>query len=230
MDYETSPEIMEIVKEMATPARSAYEILEDPTEDEVIKTAVRLYGALGNEARDLLWDGERFELYYKPIGWWVKDEGAEEHFPRAQSADEALDDFFLHGSWGAGERPYKAKAYAFRYVWDHDAGEFHKEDVTPGCHFVEADEPQCSASEHAWASPVEVVGGLKENPGVFGHGGGVRIREVCRHCGAYRITDTWYQDPTDGSVWDDDAVWYEDADEVSLDWVHRENSGSDQED
>lgn len=55
--------------------------------------------------------------------------------------------------------------------------------------------PACtSKSGHEWTSPHEVVGGLKENPGVFGHGGGVVIREVCAHCGRQRRTDTW----TDG--------------------------------
>lgn len=51
-------------------------------------------------------------------------------------------------------------------------------------------EPECSESEHSWASPYEVFGGLKENPGVWGHGGGVIIKELCKHCGCERTTDT----------------------------------------
>lgn len=54
-------------------------------------------------------------------------------------------------------------------------------------------EPECDDGEHKWESPVEIVGGIKENPGVWGHGGGVRIQEVCLKCGCGKLTDTWAQ-------------------------------------
>lgn len=55
-------------------------------------------------------------------------------------------------------------------------------------------EPACRRGrEHDWQSPHEIVGGLAENPGVWGHGGGVTIDEVCAHCGCERRTDTWAQ-------------------------------------
>lgn len=56
-------------------------------------------------------------------------------------------------------------------------------------------EPECSAGEHNWRSPYSVVGGLRENPGVFGAGAGagVRITNVCSHCGAYRTILTHAQ-------------------------------------
>lgn len=38
------------------------------------------------------------------------------------------------------------------------------------------------------------AGGLEENPGVFGHGGGVLIYEVSDSLGLRRITDTWADD------------------------------------
>jgi hypothetical protein len=63
----------------------------------------------------------------------------------------------------------------------------------------EAEEPDCDDDqEHDWQSPIALVGGCKENPGVHGHGGGVLITEVCRHCGCKRVTDTWAQNPTTG--------------------------------
>lgn len=43
--------------------------------------------------------------------------------------------------------------------------------------------------KHEWQSP-QWLGGVKENPGVWGHGGGVIVHEVCE-CGARKITDTW---------------------------------------
>jgi hypothetical protein len=60
--------------------------------------------------------------------------------------------------------------------------------------------PKCArgAREHDWQSPHRIVGGLVENPGVWGHGGGVVIREVCMQCGCGRVTDTWAQKPATG--------------------------------
>lgn len=64
---------------------------------------------------------------------------------------------------------------------------------------LDEDEPTCEAGhEHAWCSPHALVGGLEENPGVHGNGGGVIITEVCRHCGCKRTTDTWAQNPETG--------------------------------
>lgn len=56
---------------------------------------------------------------------------------------------------------------------------------------LDPEEPACSEAEHDWQSPHSILGGLEENPGVWGHGGGVIIREVCMHCGCERTTDTW---------------------------------------
>lgn len=75
---------------------------------------------------------------------------------------------------------------------------------------IDPAEPECLAgaeragltddgSQHRWRAPHSLVGGLKENPGVQGHGGGVIYVEVCTLCGCARTTDTWAQDPTDGT-------------------------------
>jgi hypothetical protein len=61
--------------------------------------------------------------------------------------------------------------------------------------------PKCSDSSregHDWQSPFSIVGGLESNPGVWGHGGGVIINEVCMRCGCARTTDTWAQDRATG--------------------------------
>ena len=82
---------------------------------------------------------------------------------------------------------------------------------------------------HDWQRPYEVVGGLKENPGVQGHGGGVIITEVCSRCGMYKITDTWASDHH-GQPYE--KVTYRDPDEFSLAWVEKikkENSEDDDE-
>lgn len=58
----------------------------------------------------------------------------------------------------------------------------------------DAEEPDCvGGEEHDWQSPIEIVGGIAENPGVWGHGGGVIIHAACMRCGCGRVTDTWAQ-------------------------------------
>ncbi len=59
-------------------------------------------------------------------------------------------------------------------------------------------EPACPHGEHDWQAPHALVGGLAENPGVQGHGGGVVVHEACLHCGAQRATDTWATNPRTG--------------------------------
>ena len=76
-------------------------------------------------------------------------------------------------------------------IWEVDSDD---DAVWSETRVYEPAEPKCDeGNEHCWESPHDLVGGLKENPGVFGHGGGVIINEVCRHCGCRRRTDTWAQ-------------------------------------
>jgi len=64
---------------------------------------------------------------------------------------------------------------------------------------IDPPEPKCKSDDgHDWQSPHAIVGGIKENPGVYGHGGGVTIQSVCMRCGCGQLTDTWAQDPEDG--------------------------------
>ena len=63
---------------------------------------------------------------------------------------------------------------------------------------VEPPVPECAGDDdHDWHSP-QSLGGCRENPGVWGHGGGVIIHELCRICGAKRVTDTWADDGSGG--------------------------------
>ena len=83
---------------------------------------------------------------------------------------------------------------------------------------IEVDEPDCEKSEHDWQSP-EMLGGCEENPGVHGHGGGVIITEVCGHCGKYKSTDTWAQNPSTGEQ-GLTSVEYAEADDRSEQWLN----------
>jgi hypothetical protein len=68
---------------------------------------------------------------------------------------------------------------------------------------------------HDWRSPIW-LGGLESNPGVSGNGGGVRIKTVCRCCGAYKRVDTW-----DTNAWGEtfESVCYDKADDESEEWL-----------
>lgn len=72
--------------------------------------------------------------------------------------------------------------------------------------------------EHDWA----------DYQGPVGHGGGVIYTEVCRHCGVYRETDSWAQDPSDGEQ-GLDSVEYRPADEESLAWIGWGEAGDEDE-
>lgn len=80
----------------------------------------------------------------------------------------------------------------------NDRGEVVQVDCERHKIAIEPEEPDCIDDEHIWKSPFSILGGLKENPGVQGHGGGVVISEVCMICGCKKTTDTWAQDMTDG--------------------------------
>lgn len=65
---------------------------------------------------------------------------------------------------------------------------------------VDPEEPPCLNDEdHDWQSPVEIVGGIRDNPGCYAHGGGVTHSYVCMRCGCGRTTNSWAQDMQDGT-------------------------------
>jgi hypothetical protein len=83
------------------------------------------------------------------------------------------------------------------YIFIQDAGG-DRERVDTITVQIDPEEPECTKTSHDWQAPQEIVGGLEENPGVFGHGGGVKIYECCMHCGCQKVTDTWAQRPDTG--------------------------------
>ena len=56
-----------------------------------------------------------------------------------------------------------------------------------------------SPEGHRWRSPHSIVGGIRENPGVYGHGGGVTCAYVCTRCGCGKHTDSGAQNPDTGT-------------------------------
>lgn len=80
---------------------------------------------------------------------------------------------------------------------------------------LDPEEPECSESEHEWISPYAIIGGLRENPGVWGRGGGVVIHRVCEHCGLTRIVDTAATDGETGQRYESTSY---DADKYRDQW------------
>lgn len=57
---------------------------------------------------------------------------------------------------------------------------------------LELPPPDClDDHSHEWEPEQS---GCEQNPGVFGHGGGVIIIEICANCKCKKITDTWADD------------------------------------
>lgn len=124
---------------------------------------------------------------------YLCDDGNAEVKIDADTPTEAAEAYVRGGDYGEGP------SWVIVYVQEID--ETTREEIDDRYRVrvtVEADEPSCTESEHDWQSPYEILGGLRENPGVIGHGGGVIIEEVCMHCGCARTTDTWAQDRATG--------------------------------
>lgn len=124
---------------------------------------------------------------------WHATDGNAEIEIEANSGLDAAREYVKGGDWGERDKTQSVTVY----VWQlDDAGERIEEERHKIA--LEPIEPGCTGEEHDWQSPLSLVGGIKENPGVYGHGGGVTIHEVCMRCGCGKLIDTWAQDPEDG--------------------------------
>ena len=146
------------------------------------------------------------------------DSGVELYFPGAEWPEDEVDEWLEGADYSWVKRTTIFRFYAYQKhinrLGDVGVDESTIEEFTMCIH---PEPPKCKdGAEHDWRRPIEIVGGLEENPGVVGHGGGVIIREVCSHCGVYRVTDTSHAY---------EAIWYEDADEASKDWVESLEEG-----
>lgn len=79
-------------------------------------------------------------------------------------------------------------------ITDTETGEERTRDYT-----FDPKPPECTEDEHDWYAPHSILGGLEENPGVWGHGGGTISTDICKHCGCARTVDTWATNPSNGS-------------------------------
>jgi len=136
-------------------------------------------------------------------GWWADDGNADIEFGDADSGEEAAQEYVDDGDWGEITETCWIQVWAWRQgLALDDEGEVVDVMIGREQHMIEIDpdEPECSHDDgHDWQTPHELFGGLAQNPGCFGKGGGVVQHEVCMRCGCERVKDTWAQDPTTGA-------------------------------
>jgi len=81
--------------------------------------------------------------------------------------------------------------------------------------------------QHEWRSPLELVGGLAENPGVWGtQSGSIVIREVCARCGSRRTTEVRAGLVEEVNI-EPLREWADDPDQIAdvREWLRRQNGG-----
>lgn len=149
-------------------------------------------------------------------GFWADDGNCPVHYPDSESAYDAAREYVESGHWAEASSTFWVTVYSWP-DGDKENGETFTIRVDPK-------EPKCIGNRsHDWVSPHSVVGGCRENPGVWGHGGGVVIMEICKHCARYRKTNTWDQNPDTGEQ-GLESVSFLDPDQGSIDWVARQNN------
>lgn len=165
---------------------------------------------------NLEWDGK---VAWQP-GWYARMTGdVEIYFPHAEASEEAAEEYV--SVYEPEEKTYWCTVYTRRKGYTIEDKEIIEINDDNGEHFftIDPEEPPCTDTyDHDWVSPIEVVGGIRESPGCWGHGGGVIMKTICRHCGWYRIVDTWDTDPATGKqgLY---SITYVEPDERSLAWV-----------
>lgn len=127
------------------------------------------------------------------MSYEARMEGAKQTITADSLADaiEQAADWACDGNWDVEAGTVWVHAYLIELDEDGEEIDSHRIKVQ-----IDPDEPDCTESEHDWQAPLAIVGGTKENPGVWGHG--LTIQEVCVRCGCGKLTDTWAQDPETG--------------------------------
>ncbi len=154
----------------------------------------------------------------------------------AETLEDAIEqgrEWIEQGDWSSEDGTYRTITLPccvreiVRYRSEPLPGESIDEDATADndahdCSGEYSDElPECDASddgEHDWQSPYSLVGGIRENPGVWSNGGtSMSYKEVCAICGKYKIkTSKGSQcNPDEARV----VIEIQDADEASLAWI-----------
>lgn len=166
--------------------------------------------------------------------------GGVTHDIYAASLDEAIDagrEWIEDGDWasedGVIRKGVTLDACVRPITTDEDGEDITDDQQENDCSGSYSDEePECESEGpgdddggHDWRSPYSLLGGLRENPGVWSRGGTVTVtKSVCACCGKYR-TETDAGSQLDSGE-PKSVVEYEDANEDSEAWlvlIHEED-------
>ena len=135
-------------------------------------------------------------------GWSATDGQCAIHFPLAASGSDAAKQYVVDGDYADPDSTYWLTVDYWQSCVSIDAsGARIAGRASEGTKTITIDpkEPECPDREgHDWQSPLEIVGGDRHNPGVWGRGAGAIIVEACMRCGCERRTNTWAQNPVNG--------------------------------
>lgn len=183
---------------------AAFEACE-PSATEEFRTAAEVLESLGTVP-----DEVRAVLRSYTVGDGV---GGDQEY-EADNIAEALEnaaDWASDGDWGTGRSYLRVSATDW-------AGYCESTEVVVG---EEPKAPVCEHSEdgeHDWQSPYEIVGGIRENPGVWSvRGTQMRFMEVCAGCGL--IKETLSESTPGDYPRQPETITYEDATEESEAWA-----------
>lgn len=164
------------------------------------KTDAEILDAVGVDGEVVYWPDAVGAVIEE--GWYASEDSAEEHFPHATSARAAREEYVAGYDQSSETQHVDVRAWRRVHVLLADGSVVIDDDeYDDGRELVEVEaaEPSCIDDQtHSWCSPHQIVGGSRDNPGVWGHGGGVVIVEACRDCGCGRRLDTWAQDSATG--------------------------------
>jgi len=113
-------------------------------------------------------------------------DGTVDNVFQANGAVEAMDlaiDWWMEGSW---ENKTELDIFVQEInPWDDDMElPMEWKTIVVG---EDPPEPECTEDEHDWERPYEIVGGLRENPGVWSAGGTtMTFHSVCSYCGLHK--------------------------------------------
>ncbi len=149
----------------------------------------------------------------------IREDGGAREIIDAESMDAAMVQARDWAASGSYDSRVMVTVWCAALGADGDyTGEQERDEVEAG---PEPEVPECAdGNEHEWEAPYEVVGGVKENPGVWSRGGTtMTFHTVCLHCGTHRHETTYGSQRNPGQA---DQTRYADADEASLAWVASE--------
>lgn len=157
-------------------------------------------------------------------GWRADDGNAEVEYPHAADGHAAAAEYVRTGDWGERDATKWLDVWAWRvaYVWNAADETWDSVILDREKHTITLDpvEPDCDGKTHNW---------LSCDTWPTAHGGGVIDKDVCTHCGMYRVRNTWAQRPDTGEQ-GLESISYEPADDDSLALVEERQRAADDED